>query len=166
MTPPRSRPQSGRPSPLAQAVSLQTALVLEASEIRLLTEIGFAASGHGLTQAARRIFTALRQLRPQRAFPVVGLAVSFLNAGETGDAVHLLEAARLDDPDEQALLNAWHGFALQQHGHHHRARAVLQDVAHSAPLSEAGDLATALLRRGADTLPTPHVAPLAAGDAS
>lgn len=40
----------------------------------------------------------------------------------------MLESVRLPSDDEQALLEAWLGFALQQNGHHNQGRRVLESV--------------------------------------
>ncbi|HLU14370.1 MAG TPA: hypothetical protein VKZ71_00905 [Burkholderiaceae bacterium] len=149
-----------------QAVSLQTALVLETDEVRTLTEIGFLAAGNGFFDEACRIFNALKLIRPDRAFPLVGLAVAHLNAGHTTQAVALLENTQLTDPAEQAVCNTWRGFALQQAGHQHAAHTLLQAViaagqapsdAPGRPSADALALAQALLQRNAGDMARPNI---------
>lgn len=110
------------------AVSSETAFVLDSDEIHLLTEIGFLAAGAGDLHRAATIFNALQQLRPERGFPLVGLAVAHLNAGKSAEAVALLERVHLASPGEQALLDAWRGFALQLSGHLDQSRRLLETV--------------------------------------
>src|SRR5690606_30787291 len=96
-----------------KAVSSETAFVLGADDARFLAEVGMLAAGKGDLGRADAIFGALRLLRPDRAYPLVGLAVARLNAGLAAEAARLLEDARLDDPEERAVVQAWQGLALQ-----------------------------------------------------
>ena len=122
---PPSRPSAAR----AQAVSPETAFVLEADDARFLTEIGMLAAGRGDVPHADAIFEALRRLRPQRAYPLVGLAVARLNAGQAEEAVRLLESVVLTDPEEHAVVRAWCGLALQLAGRSTESRKVLNEAA-------------------------------------
>ncbi|ASC64054.1 hypothetical protein EUC41_15810 [Achromobacter denitrificans] len=115
--------------PTAQAVSQETAVVLLADDAKLLSEVGFLAAGAGDSARAETIFSALRRLRPGRAYPVIGLAVTWLNAGRAPDAVRLLESAVLADPAERPLLDAWRGFALQLAGRSQESARLLEAVA-------------------------------------
>lgn len=108
-----------------KAVSPETAFVLDAGDARFLAEVGMLAAAAGDVARAQTIFGALRLLRPDRAYPLVGLAVAWLNAGRAADAVRLLEDARLDDPQERSLVEAWRGLALQLAGHAAESRRVL-----------------------------------------
>lgn len=154
-----------------QAVSPQTALVLESNEIRTLTEVGFLAAGNGRLDEALDIFNALRLIRPDRAFPLVGLAVAYLNAGQATNAVTLLENVRLPQRSEQAECDTWLGFALQQSGHQHAAHKTLQTVLDSTkgaatntsdvPSPQTTALAHALLERNAANMARPNTDNLA-----
>lgn len=115
--------------PANEAVSHETAFVLDADEAHLLTEIGMLAAGAGDLGRADAIFGALRQLRPGRAYPLVGLAVARLNAGRAIDAVRLLEKADLEDIEELAVAQAWRGLALQLAGRRGESLRVLQETA-------------------------------------
>ena len=135
----------------SQAVSPETAFVLEADDARFLTEIGMLAAGRGDVRHADTIFHALRRLRPERAYPVVGLAVARLNAGRANDAVRLLEDAVLADPQERAVVRAWCGLALQLAG---RSAESLRVLAEAAALpGEGGSLARQMLGQ-AGAVPT------------
>lgn len=160
MTETISSPESGAQPASKQAVSSQTALVLESHEIRTLTEIGFLAAGNGYIEQALCIFNALRLIRPERAFPLIGLAVTRMNTGQTRHAVQLLEAARLSCPTEQAQCDAWLGFALQQSGHHHAGRQRLETVLANTGAADPQlvALAQALLNRNAATMARPNTA--------
>jgi len=122
-------PPSGASSPGFQAVSSETAFVLEADDARFLTEIGMLAAGRGDVRRADPIFNALRRVRPDRAYPLVGLAVARLNAGRAAEAARLLEDAEFTDPEEQALARAWCGLALQLAGRGAESRRALTDAA-------------------------------------
>lgn len=117
------------PAASVQAVSSETAFVLAADDARLLTEVGFLAAGAGDVARAESIFKALRRMRPVAAYPLVGLAVAWMNAGRAPEAVTLLESATISDPAERALLDAWRGFALQLSGRNGESRRLLETVA-------------------------------------
>ncbi len=135
--------------------------MLESSEIRLLTEIGFLAGGRGQFEQARTIFDALIQLRPERAFPYVGLAMALLNAGRADEAVARLASARQSlesviraagaSPntqalrDEHATLSAYYGLALQMAGHSAESSKILGVLAHRTGDDPAGRIARSML---------------------
>lgn len=103
--------------------------MLEADDARFLTEIGMLAAGRGDVRRADPIFNALRRVRPDRAYPLVGLAVARLNAGRAAEAARLLEDVEFADPEEQALARAWCGLALQLAGRGAESRRALTDAA-------------------------------------
>ncbi len=115
--------------------------LLDADEIRLLTEVGFLASARGDVKRAEAIFGGLERVRPQRDFPYVGLATCYLNAGRADDAVRVLErAGREVQAEDQPQVAAFRALALQlarrasesaraarEAGEHPLARALLGD---------------------------------------
>jgi len=109
----------------------------------MLAEVGMLAAGRGDLKRAETIFGGLRLLRPDRAYPLVGLAVARMNAGHAGDAAQLLEPIRLAEPEEQALVQAWRGFALQLAGRSAESQRVLSVAAASS--GEGAVLARQLL---------------------
>lgn len=117
--------------------------MLSADDARLLAEVGFLAAGGGDSVRAETIFNALRRLRPDRAYPVVGLAVAWMNASRAPDAVRLLESAVVADPAERILLDAWRGFALQLAGRRAESTRLLETLAGGE--TEGARLARALL---------------------
>ncbi|MGX5658524.1 hypothetical protein ACWKWV_02235 [Castellaniella ginsengisoli] len=123
--------------------------MLEADDARFLTEIGMLAAGQGDVRRADAIFNALRRVRPDRAYPLVGLAVARLNAGRAAEAARLLEGAELADPEERALARAWCGLALQLAGRAAESRRALADAA--ALPGEGGALARRMLGLAVET---------------
>lgn len=121
----------------------EAAALLSPDDAKLLTEVGFLAAASGDVLRAERIFGGLARLRPGRAYPCVGLAVAWMNAGRAADAVVLLEKAQATDVEERATLDAWRGFALQLAGRSGESRRVLDTLAESD--GEAGRLARGLL---------------------
>lgn len=117
--------------------------MLSADDARLLAEVGFLAAGAGDAARAEIIFNALRRLRPDRAYPVVGLAVAWMNANRAHDAVRLLEGTVAPDPADRALLDAWRGFALQLSGRRAESVRLLETLATGE--SEGARLARGLL---------------------
>ena len=126
-----------------QAACSQAAFVLEADEARFLTEVGMLAAANGDTARADRIFLFLRKQRPNRAFPLLGLAVALLNAGRAQEAAKLLQETVLSDPQENDIVRAWCGLALQLEGRTAHSRLVLLEAAQGA--GEGAELARQLL---------------------
>lgn len=123
---------------------------LDGEEIRLLTELGFVAAGAGRLDWAEDIFHALMLLRPQRAFPHIGLALAYMNAARSQEAVALLERARVsvDEGQDGAALadvEAFRGLALQLAGRSAESRRALQWAADRNQTSDGGRLAARLL---------------------
>lgn len=127
-----------------EAVSSETAFVLDTDEVRLLTEVGFLAAGCGDLARADAIFGALRLLRPDRAFPYIGLATARMNAGRAADAVTVLEAAHITDTAGAQIVRTWYGLALQQAGRNDESRRVLESVVRSGT-GDGVELARVLL---------------------
>jgi thioredoxin-like negative regulator of GroEL len=117
-------------APANEAVSQETAFVLDADEARLLAEIGMLAAGTGDLKHADAVFGALRRLRPGRAYPLVGLAVARLNAGRAAEAAQVLEEAAPSEPEERAVAQAWRGLALQLAGRGGESLRLLQETVH------------------------------------
>jgi len=127
----------------------------------LLTEIGFLAAGRGQFEQARTIFGALIQLRPNRAFPHVGLAMAMINQGRAAEAAVALAAARralesivasvevgaagVDLRDEHATLSAYYGLALQMAGHSAESSKILGGLADRPAGDPAGRIARSML---------------------
>jgi len=122
--------------------------VLEAGDARFLTEIGMLAAGRGDVTHADTIFNALRRLRPDRAYPLVGLAVARLNSGRAAEAARLLQDADLADPQERAVARAWCGLALQLAGRGAESRRALAEAA--ALPGDGGVLARQMLGLAVD----------------
>lgn len=139
--------QGWRSRPEAPASGLPS---LTAQDVRLLTQAGFLASGQGDVGRARRIFNGLALARPGRAFHAVGLALAFLNAARTAEAVDVLAQAQAADDGERETLDAWRGLALQLDGRADESRRLLRAVADAplpagTPESESRQLARRLL---------------------
>lgn len=103
--------------------------MLDAQDARLLTEIGMLAAEAGDVARADAVFGALRRVRPDRAYPYIGLVLARLAAGRAGEAVRLLEDAEIADPQERGVLHAWRGLALQLAGRSAESRKVLAEAA-------------------------------------
>lgn len=117
--------------------------MLDAQDARLLTEIGMLAAEAGDVARADAIFGALRRLRPDRAYPYIGLVLARLAAGRAGEAVRFIEDAEIGDPQERGVLHAWRGLALQMMGRTAESRRVLTEAA--AMPGEGAHLARRLL---------------------
>lgn len=89
---------------------------LKSNEIRLLTAIGFMSARTGLIEQASKIFESLLILRPQKAFPYVGLALSNLCVGQPERAVAILREQGLRVLPNDIELNFWLAIALHYSG--------------------------------------------------
>lgn len=123
---------------------------LDASEIRLLTEIGFVAAAGAQVDRAAEVFRALVHLRPQRSFPYIGWALALLNAGRAQEAVETLDRAKvaLGSARQDADLvdaEAFRGLALQQAGRSAESRRALEWAAEHDPVGSTGRLVRGLL---------------------
>lgn len=130
----------------------------DSSAIHLLSQIGFLAAGQGDAPRALRIFEALALLRPERAFPFVGIASAFMNTGRAEEAVQRLQAVSLPAGAESDMLEAFKGLALQLAGRSGESAYVLRKlvngVQHSTP-TEGALLASRLLGEDLSAAPKP-----------
>lgn len=115
---------------------------LQSDDVRLMTEVGMVAAASGQHGSAVTIFEALLRLRPRRAFPYIGLATTFLNEGQPEEAESFLRRGLLmlspgshephafDDKaqwaEDRALLESFHGLALQLCGRTAESRQALE----------------------------------------
>lgn len=126
---------------------------------RRLLEVGFLAAGMGRVDDAEAIFGCLRELRPDSEFPVIGLALAYLNTGRFDDAIHRLQREALAIQPESFTALAYLGLALQLAGRREESASVLQRVARDSTDPEAKSLAEALLNpdaSGAGSATIPH----------
>lgn len=106
--------------------------VLAGEEIRLLAEIGYMACGGGRIRSAREIFEGLRHLRPDCAFPYIGLAMACLSAGAPQEAISVLRDQGLDANPEDTEIKVFLGMALAMASRAHESRRVLGEVVAAA----------------------------------
>lgn len=111
--------------------------MLDPDDVNLLTQIGFLAAARGDAKRAEVIFGALLRVRAERAFAHVGLAMTWLNAGRAGDAVAHLRNVRLADKEDNDLVQAFLGLALQLDARASEAQRVLTSVAQTAENTHA-----------------------------
>ena len=117
---------------------------VETSLIKLLMELGYVATGQGLHTEAEVIFTGVRAARPKSEYPLIGLAITKMNAGEYEEAIRLLEEARELNPSNW-LSASFLGLAFKLKGEQAKSRAILEEVLQNAQQKEAINMAQALL---------------------
>lgn len=133
----------------------------DASDVQLLTQVGFLAAGRGDVTRALRIFEALAVLRPDRAFAFVGLASALMNAGRASEAAQRLQSVSLPTGPEADMLNSFRSLALQLAGRPGESTYLLRQIvtrSRHTTASEGALLASRLL--GEDVSATPRSAPL------
>lgn len=104
------------------------AVELSANEIQQLVQLGFQGALNGMPDASLRIFNALSVIRPDEAFPRIGIAVAKMSMGRAEEAVRTLEEIaqrRPNDADVQVFL----GMALRMANRGRQADGVLATLA-------------------------------------
>lgn len=130
----------------------------DASDIQLLTQVGFLAAGRGDVPRALRIFEALALLRPDRAFAFVGLTSALMNAGRASEAVQRLQSVSLPAGPEADMLDSFQSLALQLAGRPGESTYLLRQIvsrSRHAPASEGALLASRLLGEDRGAAPRP-----------
>jgi hypothetical protein len=89
------------------------ACVLSAADMQLIAQIGFMACNARHGAAAYEIFEGMRELRPERTFPLIGLAMSHMSTGKPEEAVRLLRDQALPAHPEDEELIVFLGLALR-----------------------------------------------------
>ncbi len=93
------------------------AIVIEREEIKLLAEVGMLAATQADLTAARAIFAAIEQERPDAAAAYAGLALAYLFRGRSEEAVECLQRGLLAVPsEEQSDLQAFLVLAFEVEG--------------------------------------------------
>lgn len=110
-------------------MNASTDLPFDRDEMRLLAEVGFLAAANAQLPAARRIFTALRLLRPDSVLPFIGLAVVSSHEGRPEEAVRLLAEDALRQIPRDEELRAFLGLSLVEAGRFAEAGKVLRELA-------------------------------------
>lgn len=113
--------------------------------VRLLTELGFAAAGRGLFDEAETIFQGLAAVRPDSAFPYIGLALTRLNAGQPDEAARVLEQEGLARCPGDIEIRVFLGLALRLARRGSESDKLLRAVLDEAADHDAARLARALL---------------------
>lgn len=91
------------------------------ADVRILSAIGFMAAKAGFLIPALRIFDSLRLLRPQAAFPWIGMAIAYMAVGMAAEAVHVIRDRERETCVENEDIRPWLCLALLQSGNHHAA---------------------------------------------
>ncbi|HYC37711.1 MAG TPA: hypothetical protein VEC19_14890 [Usitatibacter sp.] len=115
------------------------------AQVRTLTEIGMIAAGRGMPVEALAIFEALQQLRPQRAFPYIGLALTHMNAGRPEEAVRVIERDGLAACPGDTDLRAFLGLALKLAQRPAESVRVLEELLREHPGADSARFARSLL---------------------
>ncbi|GJD91450.1 hypothetical protein BHAOGJBA_4998 [Methylobacterium hispanicum] len=118
----------------------EPAALLEADDVRLLVEIGFSALSRGLLAPAETIFAGVEAARPGSEAAGIGRALARLHGGAVDEAVGILRAL---PPSDAA--RAFLGLAVSRTGDRAEARAILAEVAQSAPGTPPAAMAQDLL---------------------
>jgi len=101
---------------------------LTSEEINLLSKVGFIAVALRDKIRALAIFSLLKQLRPNNALPVIGMALTWIGVKEPIYAIHLLEKTVLQDENEQFIVSIYLGLALLLDKKHKESRRILNLV--------------------------------------
>lgn len=114
------------------------------SLVQQLMEIGYLATGGGMSGEASTIFNAVEAVRPESELPLVGQGVTQLNAGKTNEGIAVLRKALEKNPDSE-FAATFLGLALVQAGLSQAAENILKQVVVSGKDPRAVELANLLL---------------------
>ncbi|MGJ0508131.1 MAG: hypothetical protein ACR652_13600 [Methylocystis sp.] len=120
--------------------------MFESEDVRALVDLGFIAIGLGLDEAADRIFSGVRALRPDQEAGYIGDALVRMTREDFNGATKVLRPL---PPTDSARL--FLGMALMRGGEREEAGRVLGDVARRAENPAMSVLATSLIEGAATT---------------
>jgi predicted Zn-dependent protease len=103
---------------------------LSVQEIKWLTEIGFIAPQLGQPKVALTIFHALLLCRPDKDFPYIGLATTYIGMSKHTEAIALLEKTLLQHPDSLEVKTLL-AMALKFNQRNNEADRLLTEVLHT-----------------------------------
>ena len=102
-------------------------LAIERDDLRLLVEIGMLAATRGDVAAAKTIFAAVEQERPESAASYVGPALALLFRGRSAEAIEELQRGMPEvEVSQQQDLQAFLGLALRVEGRGSESLRALQ----------------------------------------
>ncbi|MGV6876590.1 tetratricopeptide repeat protein [Pseudochelatococcus sp. B33] len=113
--------------------------MLETEQVRLMTELGFAALMQGRDTEAERIFLGVRAARPEQEAGPIGLAMLALGRGDPDAAIDLLRGF---STHERAL--TFLGLAYYRKGDTERAIRILNTAIDLGATDLAHDLLQAI----------------------
>lgn len=120
--------------------------ILPAETVRLLSEVGFLAAGRGMADEAMTIMAGLRELRPTRSAPFVGMALVHMNANRAGEAVRVLrdEALPAVAGEDVDTVRAFLALALKLDGRPRESAEELDRIPPDSPDEAARRVAVSL----------------------
>jgi Flp pilus assembly protein TadD len=101
---------------------------IEKELLQILMESGYLAGGYGFFAEAEVIFKGIMAARPESEYPLIGLAVSKMNAGKNDEAVKILHKQALKLNPESDLARSFIGLALKLGGLNDESLTVLGEV--------------------------------------
>lgn len=119
---------------------------IETSTVQLLMEAGYLAGGYGFYKESEEIFEGIQAVRPDNELPLIGLAVTKMNAGNNEEAARILWEKALKINPESDLAKSFLGLALKLAGLKAESESVLKEVVDEGGNDPAVKLAQALLK--------------------
>ena len=119
---------------------------IETNTVQLLMETGYLAGGYGFYKESEDIFEGIQSIRPDSELPIIGLAVTKMNAGKNEEAARILWERALKINPESDLAKSFLGLALKLAGLQTESEAVLKEVTDDGKNEAAIKLAQALLK--------------------
>lgn len=90
---------------------------IEKQDLQVLAQLGYIAASRADVASAETIFAAVELERPASGAAFVGLALAYMSAGRTNDAVRTLDRGLLvPGQTDSAEIHAFRGVALQLAG--------------------------------------------------
>ena len=113
--------------------------------VQLLMEVGYLAGGHGFFDESIKIFEGIYAVRPESEYPLIGMAVTRMNARKYEEAVKILWGKALKVNPESDLAKSFLGLALKMAGLTSESQTLLREVVEANRCEEAVSMAKNLL---------------------
>lgn len=118
---------------------------IETTLIQLLMEAGYLAGGYGFFEESEKIFDGITAVRPESELPLIGMAVTKMNAGKYEEAARILWDKALKLNPESDLAKSFLGLTLKLSGLIAESQAILKEVLEANKDETAVNMARNLL---------------------
>lgn len=116
--------------------------------LRMLTDVGFVATGKGMREDAGIIFDAIISARPKNEYVNIACAFMHIVFGEYSDASKLLVEGALKINPCSEIAKSFYGLLLYQVGQRGQGISILEDIKNNGKDIDAINLAKKIIEEG------------------